>query len=159
MVQTANNRFTLALCELHHPTLHGFDDESSPDINGHYLASYTFDADDFYRNEWKAVAALMRISYATREIPPHALVRNYAQVHCAPEYSSLQLVETKELEGGECVAALKTGIIKKIQRSWRRTLAELKVVMEKRKAIKNLKHRETTGRWPSGLEWPQFKIR
>ena len=60
-----NSRFTLALCEIHNTRMHGKDASSTPGIEGHYIASVTFDPEEFYTNDWRAVCAMMRSHYAT----------------------------------------------------------------------------------------------
>ena len=47
-----NNKFKLAICKRFNAELYGKDENSSPDIENHYLIIYTIELDEFYNNEY-----------------------------------------------------------------------------------------------------------
>lgn len=155
-----NSRFTLALCEIHNTGMHGKDASSTPGIEGHYIASVTFDPEEFYTNDWRAVCAMMRTHYATNpSLKNHVDIRNYANIVDDPRYFALNLVETTMLPGGECVAAIKTNALKRVQKAWKKAVRERKEVTKKRMAPSALRYRETHGKWPTELQaWPKATI-
>ena len=40
VAQRIRRKFNLVLCELHNPVIHGFCENSDPEIRGHYLTIY-----------------------------------------------------------------------------------------------------------------------
>ena len=161
MISTTNkSRFTLALCEIHNEGMHGKNESSTPGIEGHYLASVTFDPEEFYTNDWRAIAAMMRTHYATHShLKNHGSIRNYTNIVDDPNYFTLNIIEMKELQGGECVAAIKTNSLKRVQKAWKKAIKERKEIIKKRSQVAALKYRETHGKWPNDLmKWPKATL-
>jgi hypothetical protein len=146
--------FSIAICELHHPALHGVDSNSTPGIDGHYLASYVIDPEDFINDpeECRALAAMARSHYARSCPKKHDKLRNYAKLVRRPEYFQPQLVQLTQLQpGDECVAAIKTHLIIRLQRRWRAFAAKKRRIIHKRMHPTALAIRERTGQWPLEL--------
>lgn len=156
-IQVSNmpaTKFSIAICELHHPALHGIDARSTPGIDGHYLASYVLDPEEFVNDpeESQAITAMARSHYARSCPRKHDKVRNYRKLVGRPEYFQPQLVQLTQLEpGDECVAAIKTHLITRVQRRWRAFSAHRRRILHKRMQPEALAVRETTGQWPQEL--------
>jgi len=82
----------------------------------------TFNVDEFIQNEWKDVLELMKFNYLSYsdESKQHSSIRNYKNIVEHPNYYKIELVETEELPGGECVCTIKTNAIKRFQRRWKK---------------------------------------
>jgi hypothetical protein len=147
-------KLSIAICELHHPALHGQDSNSTPGIDGHYIASYVIDPDEFINDpeECNAISAMARNHYAQRCPRGHNRLRNYRSLVTRPEYFQPQLVQLTQLQPGEeCVAAIKTHLITRMQRRWRAFAANRRRILHKRMQPGALAVRETTGQWPEEI--------
>ena len=143
--------YSLAICEIFNKNIHGFDDRSTPDMNERILASYTFTNDEFMDiDEWLPILANMRIAYSQYpdNIKEHSNIRNYKQIVDNPDYYKLDIVKLEEMPGGETSAVIKTGGIKQFQKIWRKYKKHQNELIQKRSNVQNLRHRETTGKWP-----------
>ena len=111
----------IAICEIFNQNIHGKTSQSTLGIDTHILVNNTFTIDEFMNNEWVPMLDMMRQSYQaySPNIKQHTYIRNYQRIVDDPRYYKLDIVQTQMLEGGECVAVIKTGLLKKIQRRWR----------------------------------------
>jgi len=118
------NNYSLAICELFNPTIHGVTTTSSPNIESHILASHLFSAIEFYADDWESVLCLMRNEYRNHDsfTKIHPIIRNYDNITLAPTYFRLEIVQSQLLSGGETVASIKTHYLKRVQRKWRSIL-------------------------------------
>ena len=96
----------LACCELHHPSLHGYTDDSAPDLPGHFLCLETIEPG----------------SLAAADAPPyppaatqHPRVRAYRALARNRRLFGPQIVHLHELSGGEQVAVIRTGGLRRLQ--------------------------------------------
>lgn len=143
--------YSIALCEIYNKHIHGFDDNSTRDMDQRILASYTFTPDEFMDpHEWMPLLANMRTAYSqySPAAKTHPRIRNYGRIVDDPGYYKLDIVEVEEMPGGETCAVIKTGAIKAIQRKWRRVLKHRRWLVKERSKPTSLRHREETGRWP-----------
>ena len=144
--------YSIAICEIFNKNIHGFDDQSTPDMDQRILASYTFTNEEFMdRSEWVPILANMRIAYSqyTPQAKQHSNIRNYRQIVENPDYYKLDIVKLEELAGGETSAVIKTGGIKQFQKVWRKHQKHKRELIKKRSTPQALRHREITGKWPS----------
>lgn len=167
-------RFNIVLCELHNPTIHGFDENSDPEVIGHYLihskydyilppallAGYDSDG-DYWDEEWFQEEPgiydviedfKMHIQYniVPSEIRTnHPFIRNYKAIVSNENYIKPEIAECLYLSGDECVAILKTFWIRLVQRAWKRVFAERKNVFARRMRPDALRQREISGKWPT----------
>jgi hypothetical protein len=111
----------IAICEIYNKNIHGKTNQSSLGIDSHILVNTTFTNDEFMNNDWVPILDMMRQSYQgySPNIKQHERVRNYQRIVDDQRYYKLDIVQTQMLEGGECVAVIKTGLLKKFQRRWR----------------------------------------
>ena len=111
----------IAICEIFNQNIHGKTNQSTPGIDSHILVNNTFTIDEFMNNEWVPMLDMMRQSYQaySPNIKQHDHIRNYPHIVDDPCYYKLDIVQTQMLEGGECIAVIKTGLLKKIKRRWR----------------------------------------
>ncbi len=105
-----NAKMILAVCELHHPTTHGLTEASSANISSHFLLLEEVSSADWPGED----SSLPPPPHA-----PHPYVRCYGELARHPRCSGLQVVREHVLEGGESVAVIHTGAIRRLQRKWR----------------------------------------
>jgi hypothetical protein len=144
------SNLSLALCEFHHKDIHGLNNSSSKDINNHYIASYVIDPYDFINDpeDCNRLSKMMRSSYKKNSYDNHDAIRNYKIIVKRPEYYNIQLVELNYLQpGNECVAFIKTHLIVRLQRRWRKFALHRQKNLNKRKSYNSISSRETSGRW------------
>ena len=103
----------LAFCELHHATRHGESNETTPGIAGHFLCLDTLDAEEL-GDEWPLVPP--------PPAQPHPMVRNYAEVARHPRCFGAQVVRLFRAVGGETLAIIRTGGLRRLQRRIRARL-------------------------------------
>ena len=157
IVQTMNNnsQYSIAICEIHNKQLHGFDENSSSDIQSHILATYVLDAEEFYDEiNNGSMLNIMRRSYEDR-MPSlrHDNIRNYNNIVNDPSYFTFDVVKLYELDGYETVVAKKTHWIKIIQKKWRKIYNERQRIIQGRRSVRAIQVRERTGQWPKGLRY------
>lgn len=114
--------FQIAICELFNRRIHGYiHGQSTPGIDAHILVRTTFTPEEFMSNEYADIIEIMRSEYNTylAGVKYHPLIRNYMNIVNDPRYYRIDIVQTIELQGGECVAVVKTYLLKILQRRWR----------------------------------------
>ena len=138
-----SRKYQLAICERFRPLIHGWDENSSPNILNHYLVVECIDKNDFYSNAYLEDLELIRLYHRNRE----------CQIQ-------LDIIQLDELTPGlEEVAYIKTFWLRIVQRKWKKIFQERKELIKKRSQFKALKERQLTGCWPVSLRnWPEFKL-
>ena len=106
----------LALCEPYHPSRHGHTQHSSPGVAGHFLLLETVGYSD-----WRDEGAKLAAGLPPPARAPHPWLRNYATAARSSRLSGLHIIRETELQGGESVAVIHTGAIRRLQKAWRRT--------------------------------------
>ena len=115
--------FQIAICELFNRRIHGYiHGQSTPGIDAHILVRTTFTPEEFMSNECDDVIEIMRLEYDTYpvEYKYHPLVRNYLNIVNDSRYYKIDIIQIIELSGGECIAIVKTYLLKILQRRWRK---------------------------------------
>lgn len=114
--------FELAICEIFNRNIHGYTNQSSRDIDGHILVNITFTPEEFMNNEWHDTINILKSVWQTTPnvLKQHHFIKNYKYIVGHPSYYKLNIVQLYELPGGECVAIIKTGLLKNLQRRWRK---------------------------------------
>ena len=166
---TIVSRFQIVLCELHNPAIHGFDENSDPEVPGHYLihskydslvTNYDSDNSDYLDEEDEYECDIYDVMHefkrhiwhnivSSRQFSSHPFIRNYKAIVSNENYIKPEIAECLYLSGDECVAILKTFWLRLVQRAWKRVFAERKQVYARRMRPDSLRHRETMGKWPS----------
>jgi len=124
------SKYELAFCVFFNASIHGKDQDSSPDIDSHYLILHSLDMDVFYHsqefstfmhmiNSWRRHYAQWHI-----RLNKHPVIRNYKCAVVKKNYISLEIIQHIELEGGENVAIYKTFWLRIFQRVCRRWLIQ-----------------------------------
>lgn len=164
----------LMLCELYHPKLHGFDENSDPNIVGHYIVSYVKDNDTSdSENEYdeyddssgdendelildKEIIKLFQKKYKTlvknslkfNISLEHQIVRNYINIITKDSYITPHIGERIYLSGDECVAIIKTMWLKIVQRCWRRVYKKrMQIISSINRNTHYLSRREYDTKW------------
>ena len=176
-----SRRFQIVLCELHNPTVHGYDEQSDPEVAGHYLIhskydcidsnsnsySYSYDSDNSDNsnysdeedeNECDIYYVMQHFkSHIRHNIVPsferskHPFIRNYKMIVSNENYIKPEIAECLYLSGEECVAILKTFWLRLVQRAWRRVFNERKQILARRMRPDALRQREIHGKWVQNL--------
>ena len=153
-----NSKYSLVLCEIHNPQMHGFAEDSDPSVCGHYLMIGEFDFDSFICGDPdnllsmegtidsfnENLTQLMRIG----RYQLHPTIRNYKNIVLRENYIRPEIAECITLSGNERVAILKTFWIRIIQRTWKRVFQERYNVLMMRMNIQSLHMWQQTGKWP-----------
>ena len=171
----------LAICEPFHPDLHGQDENSTPNIDRHFLIYTTITLAEFYSNEYKSeeislrrhrkAITLMRMmdgddnndndnnnNNNNNNNNKHPVIRNYK--HLAQKSLCLEIIRADELQPGqEAVAYLKTFWLRIVQRCWKKVFKQRKAILKGRMSIRTQQEHMRTGQWPPHLRyWPPFRL-
>lgn len=170
-----SRRFQIVLCELHNPTVHGYDEQSDPEVGGHYLIHSKYDcidsnsninsdiddsdySDEEDENECDIYYVMQHFkSHIRYNIVPsferskHPFIRNYKAIVSNENYIKPEIAECLYLSGEECVAILKTFWLRLVQRAWKRVFAERKQILAQRIRPDALRQREIHGKWAKSL--------
>ena len=143
------NAYQLALCESFCPSIHGVDNNSSPDIVNHFLVNTTIELKEFYDNSYKEDEQHIQRNWLTQNL------NNYNQKNIR-----LEIVQMEQLTpGGEYVAYFKTFWLRIVQRRWKKVFKARKELLSKRSGIKALQEKQRTGQWPLSLRsYPVFNL-
>lgn len=141
----------VVICELFNGKIHGVDENSSQDIEGHYLV-----IDKIQPQELKTDRELYRFikqrNLWYKRIPDnmlnHVVICNYKDIVRSKRHLCPEIAKCIDLPGNECVAILKTFWIRIIQRTWKKIYKQRQYVIKKRLHVQSLIHREKTGCWP-----------
>jgi hypothetical protein len=120
--------YHLSLCSKFHPYVHGITEDSSPEIESHYIILYTYDQSD-YRNiiDLCGEPDINRAPYTT---------------------ATIEIVQQIILSiGQECVAIIKTSWFRIFQRIWKRYYRQKMSIMDN--IIRNIHYRQLHCRFPS----------
>jgi hypothetical protein len=129
----ANNqiesKYDLGFCVFFNAYIHGKDEDSSPNIDSHYLVVSAVNIHTFYDSiEFTNVMNMInmwrhhycRYYQQNKRSIKHPVIRNYRAAVSKKNYISLEIIEYIELEGGEHVAIYKTFWLRIIQRKWKK---------------------------------------
>lgn len=124
------SKYELAFCVFFNAYIHGKDENSSPNIDSHYLILHSVNIDTFYNSEdftdfmhminrsRRHYSRYIQLNEQCRE---HAVVRNYKNAVLKKNYISLEIIQHVELEGGgEHVAIYKTFWLRIFKRKWKK---------------------------------------
>jgi len=149
--------YKLAICEIFHPSLHGQNETSSPEIAEQFLVYTVIDLADFYSNAYLFEESSRRryikaVQFLLHNEVRHPTIRAYNTV--SMKYCSLQIVQTDILTGLEEVAYLKTFWLKLVQRRWKKIYKARQDLLKERMTIRALTFRARTGKWPRSAAIP-----
>ena len=172
-------KLSLVFCELHNKKIHGFTNESTPNINTHYLVIEKIKVSEFYDTNLDETDDKddeedeteeydvddsddeeIDLNYYCNsrknmylELPKSVKcsdgIRNYAHIMEQPNTYNPQIVQCITLPGEECVAIIKTFWIRWIQRKWKKIYKNRLDIINKRKHPTSLIYRERNGNWSS----------
>jgi len=171
-------KLSLVFCELHNKKIHGFTNESTPNINTHYLVIEKIKVSEFYDTNLDETDDKddeedeteeydvddsddeeIDLNYYCNsrknmylELPKSVKcsdgIRNYAHIMEQPNTYNPQIVQCITLPGEECVAIIKTFWIRWIQRKWKKIYKNRLDIINRRKKTASLIYRERNGNWP-----------
>ena len=150
-----NSKYSLGICELYFQKIHGPCQQGPNDgVTTNYLIYCTITPEEFNTDEYLNDIALINNNYGTQlrylnsRVFPHDLnpnIRNLLNIISRRNYIKLDIIEEKYLDGGECVAIIKTCWLKILQKTWRKKYKKRKELIRFYKNPKNLFKRELTG--------------
>jgi hypothetical protein len=120
----SHSKYSLLLCELHHPQLHGKTNDSEPNIEYHYLVNEVFNVVDMFdgftlnhcikhlKNHYK----LLKLNV----MDIHPGIRNYNSIISNINYIKPEIAEYIILPTQEAIAILKTFWLRIIQKKWKK---------------------------------------
>jgi hypothetical protein len=174
-----NDKYNLVLCELFNEHIHGFTNESDPNIHGHYMIIHTqekvIDLDGSTDTEYESdddddtdsyvdldeeidIEDILSLNVEKYQFlrnntnvlnNPHPLIRNYRNIASRENYIKLEIAQRIYLSGNESVAILKTFWLRILQKTWKKTFKRRKEVLNKRMHPNALFYREVHGKWPT----------
>ena len=144
---------TLVLCEIFHPSLHGFTRESDKTVLGHFLvigpADLIHENTSVFSTRYTVQNMLSNIRCVMEQYPDHPWIRNYKKLILRDDYIRPEIAQCILLKGDEKVAILKTVWLRIIQRAWKKIFQERCRVRSQRMTIYSLGWRQLYGTWPS----------
>ena len=171
-------RYKLAICELHIPDLHGYNNNSDKDIINHYMITSIIELEEFYNDDYKDDIGILNEcylmwlysytddvdnydsdndnqdeldKYLIRNNISHPNIRNYINIIDDGKYIKLDIVEIDELNGQEMVGFIKTFWLRILQRKWKKIFKKQKDIIQKRKSLYYMRKREINGKWCNKL--------
>lgn len=134
LTEETPKNYHYALTEIYNETIHGRTPDSAPNIDNYILCSYTFEPEEIMSKEYEEIAEQIMQNYHDIVEPclyecPHPVVKNYSTLINRPQYYELQFVFAEELPTGEYVATIKTGLIVRLQRTWKNRLNKRKRII------------------------------
>ena len=160
------NRFTLGICELFHPYIHGVNDDSDTTICEKLIVHSTFKAKKFYDFKHEQLINCVNNSYEylyninrLYRQESHPTIRNYYNIVNKSNYIKVNIIEIETLPTQEVVCIIKTFWIKIIQRKWKKVYKERNLLLQKMKNPLNLMKRECSGKFHIKIRnYPEFKL-
>ena len=147
-----NNKTGLVLCELFHPAMHGFTNESDPNVLGHYLVIGAYPCD--FSASFSMTQVINNFQRNIRELLQHPRfgvhpwIRNYKEIAVRNDYIRPEIATCVMLNGDEKVAIIKTFWVRLIQRTWKKVFQERCRKLALRRGFNALQFREMHGLWP-----------
>lgn len=148
----------LAVCEIFHPKIHGFDKNSSPEVLNHFMVNYSINREEFMNkadfDELQEDLEILNHAYSNaltnlKLQENDCIIRNYKNIINHPQYPCVDIVDIKRLEPGEeDVAILKTCWLRIFQRKFRAYNNYKKALILHKKRISSIMYREIHGKWP-----------
>ena len=142
----------LGICEIFHPKLHGFTNNSSPNICTQYIIHHTFSLSEFWDMSYEeCIEELLEYYhsnfyyYRRDTIIYHPVIRNYNHILNNVNHYKLDIIQLIELSGNEQVACIKTIWLKLLQRRWKKIYKERINKIKRLKNLYILQRREVTG--------------
>ena len=146
----------LCICEIFHPKIHGYDNNSTKGVNTHYMVRYSIDTVEFMNKcdfeELQDDISMLKETYnfvAQKLDSESCLIRNHKNILSHPQYPQVDIVDVIRLEPGqEDVAIIKTCWLRIFQRKWRSYYKYKQALTMHCKRISSIQHREIHGKWP-----------
>lgn len=146
----------LCICEIFHPKIHGYDNNSTKGINTHYMVRYSIDTKEFMNKcDYEEIMhdiSLLKEAYkfvAQKLKKKDCIIRNHKHIVSHPQYPHVDIVDIIRLQPGEeDVAIIKTCWLRIFQRKWRSYYKYKQALIMHYKRISSIQHREIHGKWP-----------
>jgi hypothetical protein len=153
------SNFQLAICEKFNPLTHGQDENSSLNIDCHFIVVYTIDMLDFYSDDFYPTVLRMQHHMQSQHMQSQYM-QSHRMQRRMQRHIQLEIIQLDELSPGqEQVAYYKTFWLRIVQRCWKKTFRLRKELIRRRATPAALRVRARTGQWPLELRaWPRFRV-
>jgi len=138
--------YSIMCVHLYHPILDGANENSSIDIDGHFLIDTEIEVNEFYNTSLSHTTELFSEIYNIF-YPRYPPISHYNIIMERMENIKFDIGYMIELPGMEQVAILKTFWIKIFQRKWKNYYHKMQQLIQKRKNPHVLLKRQIYGRW------------
>jgi len=143
-----HSNYCLAICEYHHPELHGSTYNQYPYLKNTFLLTIKITLDEFYDNEYITILDQMCAYYETMSLSKHPILTNYETIIHNSKYFQIHIAQPIELETGETLAIIKTHTsICILQRKWKTYYKKLMETARKRAHPTSILYRKIHGKW------------
>jgi len=145
------NKYKLGICEIFHPNIHGFTNNSYKYIDTHYMVLSILNVNDLYtlciRN---CIHDYINYIYRYYNINNHKLIhhpniRNYNNIISNKNNIKIDIIQIINLPTNEAIVIIKTIWLKILQRKIKKFYKDRSIKLKKMKNIKYLMKREITG--------------
>lgn len=145
--------FYLCLCEVFNEELHGFDEQSDPNVHSHLIVQQILNPNEkiYIKSEIKNIKKRSQIIATNDIFTLNHPIRNYKNILLSDYYNQLHIAKIEYLTGEECVAIIKTFWIKWIQRAWKKYFLERKNILQNRMSLNEIRYFEINGKWSQRL--------
>jgi len=153
----SQGKYQLAICELYHPYIHGYNYQSDKTIKYQFMVFEMINLESFYNNDFKESVEFIKFIYRemiNNNLPynsntdsqnriAHPTFKNYENIIKNSKNYTLDIIEKDILTGREMVAYKKTFWLRILQRKWKnRYYQKIKYY----KSPNNLFQRQITGK-------------
>lgn len=144
------NKYILGICEIFHPNIHGFTNNSYQYIQTHFIILSIIHKSDFYtmcirdciHNYINSVYRYYNIN--NHKLIHHPNIRNYNNIISNKNNIKLNIILIIKLRTNENIAIIKTFWLKILQRKIKKNYKNRLLKLEKMKNIKYIMKREIT---------------
>jgi hypothetical protein len=140
------NKYLLGVCEIFHPNIHGFTNNSYPYIQTHFMVISIIHKYDFFHMSINSYQDHIQKYYNMNlnKLLNHPFIRNYYNIISNINNIKLNIIEIIEMSGYEYSAIIKTFWLKILQRKWKNIYKNKILKLKKMKNIKYILNREIT---------------
>lgn len=145
------NKYKLGICEIFHPNIHGFTNNSYKYIDTHYMVLSILNVNDLYtlciRNCIHDYINYIYRYYNTNnhKLIHHPNIRNYNNIISNKNNIKIDIIQIINLPTNEAIVIIKTIWLKILQRKIKKFYKDRSIKLKKMKNIKYLMKREITG--------------
>ena len=138
------NKYLLGICEIFHPNIHGFTNNSYPYIQNHYMIISIIQKYDFFNMSINRYQNHIYKYYNINKnkLLCHPFIRNYNNIISNKNNIKFNIIEIIEMPGYEYAAIIKTFWLKILQKKWKNIYKNKMLKLKKMRNINYIRNRE-----------------